>query len=51
MELVDGYFTYKLSDKQFQLSDAEWKAIKATGVSEPRFWVHYDEHDAIFKLL
>ena len=41
MELVDGYFTYKLSDKQFQLSDAEWKAIKSdkprpTGVSEGR---------------
>jgi hypothetical protein len=56
VEQVDGDFTDRLSENRFQLSDAEWKAIKSdkprpTGVSEPTFWVHYDENDAIIKLL
>ena len=56
VEQVDGDFTDRLSDNRFQLSDAEWKAIKSdkprpTGVSEPKFWVHYDKNDAIIKKL
>jgi hypothetical protein len=56
VEQVDGDFTDRLSENRFQLSEAEWKAIKSdkprpTGVSEPKFWIHYDEKEAIIKIL
>ena len=56
VEQVEGDFTDRLSENRFELSPAELNAIRSdkprpTGVSEPKFWVHYDKNDAIIKLL